>query len=95
MNVSVNYAVTKSKLIVQQILKQSLEPFAPQDCGLLLRNTQLLQNNKNIERSTANELTWCALAIRLKSCFFRNWRTTSPPNVNETPRSFSPQPVIS
>jgi len=39
--------------------------------------------------------TWWARAMRLKPCFLRNWRTTSPPNVNDTPRSFSPHPVIS
>ena len=40
-------------------------------------------------------ITWCARAIRLRSCFFKNDRTTSPPNVQETPRSLSPQPVMS
>ena len=33
--------------------------------------------------------------MRSKSCFCKNFETTSGPNVNETPRSFSPQPVTS
>lgn len=33
--------------------------------------------------------------MRSKSCLFKNLATTSVPNVNETPLSFSPQPVTS
>ena len=40
-------------------------------------------------------LTWWARAIKLKSCFLRKFLTTSPPNVQETPRSLSPHPVMS
>ena len=39
--------------------------------------------------------TWCARQMRSKSCRFRNFETTSAPNVKETPRSFSPQPCTS
>ena len=39
--------------------------------------------------------TWCARQIKSKSCRFKNFETTSAPNVNETPRSFSPQPWTS
>jgi len=44
---------------------------------------------------TRPELTWCARQMRSKSCLCRNLATTSAPNVNETPRSFSPQPIVS
>jgi len=33
--------------------------------------------------------------MRSRSCFCRNFVTTSGPNVNDTPRSFSPQPITS
>ena len=33
--------------------------------------------------------------MRSRSCLFRNLLTTSAPNVNDTPRSFSPQPCTS
>lgn len=33
--------------------------------------------------------------MRSKSCLFKNFATTSVPKVNETPLSFSPQPVTS
>lgn len=39
--------------------------------------------------------TWCARHMRSKSCLFKNFATTSVPKVNETPLSFSPQPVTS
>jgi hypothetical protein len=39
--------------------------------------------------------TWWALHIRSKSCLFKNLLTTSPPNVNDTPLSFSPHPCTS
>lgn len=39
--------------------------------------------------------TWCPRATRLKLFFWRKDNTISPPNVHDTPRSFSPQPVIS
>jgi len=40
-------------------------------------------------------LTWCALQIKSKSCLCKNLATTSAPNVNDTPLSFSPQPIVS
>lgn len=40
-------------------------------------------------------LTWWALHIRSRSCLCRNLATISAPNVKETPRSFSPQPMVS
>jgi len=40
-------------------------------------------------------LTWCARHIKSRSCLWRNLATTSAPKVNETPRSFSPQPIVS
>lgn len=39
--------------------------------------------------------TWCARQIKSKSCLCRNFATTSEPKVNDTPRSFSPQPCTS
>lgn len=33
--------------------------------------------------------------MRSKSCLCKNLATTSAPNVNDTPRSFSPQPIVS
>lgn len=39
--------------------------------------------------------TWCARQIKSISCFCRNLDTTSGPNVKDTPRSFSDQPVMS
>ena len=39
--------------------------------------------------------TWWALHIRSKPCLFKNLLTTSPPNVNDTPLSFSPHPCTS
>ena len=39
--------------------------------------------------------TWWARHMRSRSCRFKNLLTTSAPNVNETPRSFSPQPWTS
>ena len=39
--------------------------------------------------------TWWALHIRSKSCLWRNFATTSAPNVKDTPLSFSPQPKTS
>lgn len=39
--------------------------------------------------------TWCARQIRSISCFCRNRDTTSGPKVNDTPLSFSDQPVMS
>ena len=33
--------------------------------------------------------------MRSRSCLFKNLPTTSAPKVKETPRSFSPHPVIS
>jgi len=41
------------------------------------------------------QLTWCALQIKSKSCLCKNLATTSAPNVNDTPLSFSPQPIVS
>ena len=52
-------------------------------------------NNNNCPHHNIQLCTWCALAIKLKSCFCKNARTTSPPNVHEIPLSFSPQPVMS
>ena len=43
----------------------------------------------------STELTWCARHIKSRSCLCRNLATTSAPNVKETPRSFSPQPIVS
>lgn len=43
----------------------------------------------------SSQHTWCALHIRSMSCLCKNLATTSAPNVNETPRSFSPQPSTS
>ena len=40
-------------------------------------------------------LTWWARQIKSRSCRLRNLLTTSAPNVNETPRSFSPHPWTS
>ena len=40
-------------------------------------------------------ITWWALQMRSKSCLCKNLAATSAPNVNETPRSFSPQPIVS
>lgn len=40
-------------------------------------------------------LTWCARQMRSMSCFARYLETISGPNVNETPLSFSPQPITS
>jgi len=40
-------------------------------------------------------LTWCARQIRSISCFCKKRDTTSGPNVNDTPLSFSDHPVIS
>lgn len=45
--------------------------------------------------SWKRQLTWCARQIKSMSCFCKNLDTTSGPNVNDTPRSFSDQPVIS
>jgi hypothetical protein len=39
--------------------------------------------------------TWCALQMRSRSCCLRNCATTSSPKVNDTPRSLSPQPMMS
>lgn len=39
--------------------------------------------------------TWWARQIRSRSCLCRNLATTSEPNVNDTPLSFSPQPRTS
>ena len=39
--------------------------------------------------------TWCARHMRSRSCLCKNLATTSDPNVKETPRSFSPQPMVS
>lgn len=39
--------------------------------------------------------TWWALHMRSRSCLWRNFVTISGPNVNETPRSFSPHPIVS
>ena len=33
--------------------------------------------------------------MRSRSCFARNFETISDPKVKETPRSFSPQPIVS
>ena len=41
------------------------------------------------------QLTWWALHIKSKSCLCRNLATTSAPKVKLTPRSFSPQPIVS
>ena len=40
-------------------------------------------------------LTWCARHIKSMSCFARNLETISGPKVNDTPLSFSPQPITS
>jgi hypothetical protein len=55
------------------------------------------QLNHFQERNMVEEKmrTWCALQMRSRSCFWRNFVTTSGPNVNDTPRSLSPQPVMS
>lgn len=47
------------------------------------------------KQSERRSLAWWALHIRSKSCLFRNFTTTSAPNVNDTPRSFSPHPETS
>ena len=39
--------------------------------------------------------TWCARHMRSKSWRFKNFDTTSAPNVKETPLSFSPHPCTS
>jgi len=39
--------------------------------------------------------TWWARQMRSRSCLCRNFATTSAPNVNDTPRSFSPHPITS
>lgn len=39
--------------------------------------------------------TWWARQMRSRSCAARKSRTMSSPNVNETPRSFSPHPIMS
>lgn len=39
--------------------------------------------------------TWWALHIKSKSCLDKYFETISGPKVNETPRSFSPQPSVS
>lgn len=47
------------------------------------------------KNSYPSSTTWCARQMRSMSCFWRKRETTSGPNVNETPRSFSDQPVMS
>lgn len=47
------------------------------------------------KNSYPSSTTWCARHIKSISCFWRKRDTTSGPNVKETPRSFSLQPVIS
>jgi len=39
--------------------------------------------------------TWCARQMRSKSWRRKNWATMSSPKVKETPRSFSPHPMMS
>lgn len=39
--------------------------------------------------------TWWARHIKSRSCLCRNLATTSAPKVKDTPRSFSPQPMVS
>lgn len=53
------------------------------------------ENGSSSKQPTALLRTWWALHIKSKSCFWRNFATTSWPKVYETPRSFSPQPVVS
>lgn len=48
-----------------------------------------------IKWTTMAGQTWWARQMRSKSCFWRNSDTLSAPNVNETPLSFIPQPLIS
>ena len=55
---------------------------------------------KQIQRSSVlivrtSITSWCARQIKSRSCLWRNLATTSAPNVNDTPRSFSPQPIVS
>lgn len=47
------------------------------------------------KNSYPSSTTWCARQMRSMSCFCRKRDTTSGPNVNDTPRSFSLQPVMS
>lgn len=51
--------------------------------------------NCNYKHTISCFLTWWARQIKSRSCLFKNLLTTSAPNVNETPLSFSPQPCTS
>lgn len=66
---------------------QRIRSHPPQPCIHILSVLNLSQ--------TIITLTWCARQIRSMSCFCRKRETTSGPKVNDTPRSFSLQPVMS
>lgn len=50
---------------------------------------------KNVKDKQKLNITWWARHIRSRSCLCKNLETTSGPKVNDTPRSFSPQPLTS
>ena len=52
----------------------------------------MVTNYRFPKNSYPSSTTWCALTTKSRSWRRRNWRTTSPPNVKETPRSFSFHP---
>ena len=64
-----------------------------QKLSCLIVRSRLWSYKKTWE--TRQKRTWCARQMRSRSCLCRNFATTSAPNVNETPRSFSPQPIVS
>lgn len=61
--------------------------------GLVL--TQVEMSIMHIKHYYWSLVTWWARHIRSRSCLCRNLATTSAPNVKDTPRSFSPQPMVS
>ena len=63
--------------------------------GHQLDNTLCYTNLPGKWRIKTKRITWCARQIKSRSCLCKNLATTSAPNVNETPRSFSPQPIVS
>lgn len=63
------------------------------------RSTHGAENNvtscRLAKNSYPSSTTWWARQIKSMSCFCKKRVTTSGPNVNDTPRSFSDQPVMS